>query len=66
MAKPVLIDLEEMPGNTPAQTPSDAPPVPDIGLPDGRAVTAAAAVAMARPLACPALCFGLWVLWSAS
>jgi putative membrane protein len=60
MAKSVLIDLEEMPGNTPAQTPSDAPPVPDIGLPDGRAVTAAAAVAMARPSRLSS--FVLWAL----
>ncbi|QCO55204.1 TIGR01620 family protein [Pseudorhodobacter turbinis] len=45
MAKPVLIDLDD----TPTLTPSDAPPVPDLGLPDGRAVKAAAALAVARP-----------------
>lgn len=45
MAKPVLIDLDD----APSQTPSDAPPVPDLGLPEGRAVTMAASVARARP-----------------
>ncbi len=45
MAKPVLIDLDD----SPPQTPSDAPPVPDIGLPEGRAVVAVSAVALARP-----------------
>ncbi len=45
MAKPVLIDLDDTPG----QTPSDAPPVPDLGLPQGRAMTAAASVVGAQP-----------------
>jgi putative membrane protein len=45
MAKPVLIDLDEAPG----QTPSDAPPVPDLGLPQGRTMTAAASVVGAQP-----------------
>ncbi|MDN5786562.1 YcjF family protein [Pseudorhodobacter sp.] len=56
MAKPVLIDLED----TAAQTPSDAPPVPDLGLPEGRAVTAAAAV-MATPASGLAR-LAIWVL----
>ncbi|RUS63183.1 TIGR01620 family protein [Pseudorhodobacter sp. E13] len=41
----VLIELED----AAATTPSDAPPVPDLGLPEGRAVVAAAAVANAQP-----------------
>lgn len=42
MAKPVLIDLED----APSVTPSDAPPVPDLGLPQARVV---AALVTARP-----------------
>ncbi|WP_050528471.1 YcjF family protein [Pseudorhodobacter aquimaris] len=56
MAKPVLIDLDD----TPTLTPSDAPPVPDLGLPDGRAVKAAAALAVARPS--PITRFAVWAL----
>lgn len=56
MAKPVLIDLDGAPG----QTPSDAPPVPDLGLPVGRAMTAAATVAGAQPSRLMRLT--LWVL----
>ncbi|MDG1279898.1 MAG: TIGR01620 family protein [Pseudorhodobacter sp.] len=52
--RPVLIDLEDAPG----ATPSDAPPVPELDLPQGRAMTAAAAgVAGARPSG-----LGAWVL----
>jgi putative membrane protein len=58
MAKPVLIDLDEVSG----QTPSDAPPVPDLGLPAGRAVTAAASVALVQPSGL--LPFAVWVLGS--
>lgn len=45
MAKPVLIDLDDVP----KLTPSDAPPVPDLGLPEGRAVATAAAMATMKP-----------------
>ena len=58
MAKPVLINIDE----APSQTPSDAPPVPDLGLPEGRAVAAAAAVAGAQPSGL--MRFALWVLGS--
>lgn len=56
MAKPVLIDLEDAPGITPA----DAPPVPDLGLPQGRAVTAAAGLATAQPTRLSS--FVIWAL----
>ncbi len=58
MAKPVLIDLDE----AASQTPSDAPPVPDLGLPEGRAVQAAAVVAVAQPSGLARL--AVWVLGS--
>ena len=58
MAKPVLINIDE----APSQTPSDAPPVPDLGLPEGRAVAAAAAVAGAQPSGL--VRFAVWVLGS--
>jgi putative membrane protein len=58
MAKPVLIDLDE----APSQTPSDAPPVPDLGLPAGRAMQAAASVAGAQPSGL--MRFAVWVLGS--
>jgi putative membrane protein len=45
MAKPVLIDLDD----DAAITPSDAPPVPDLGLPGGRAVITAAALTAGQP-----------------
>ncbi|MDQ2091893.1 YcjF family protein [Marimonas arenosa] len=44
---PVLIDLE---GRTPAQSPAEAPPVPDTAdLPEGRAMQSVAALAARRP-----------------
>ncbi|MFN3822461.1 MAG: YcjF family protein [Pseudorhodobacter sp.] len=59
--KPVLIELDAPPTG-PGQGPADAPPVPDPeeeGLPEGRAVQAAALVAAARPSALGR--FALWV-----
>ena len=50
-----LIDLDDAAG----LTPSDAPPVPDLGLPEGRAVQGVAAVAAARPSGLGR--FALWV-----
>jgi putative membrane protein len=41
----VLIELED----APKATPSDAPPVPDLGMPEGRAVQAASNIALAQP-----------------
>ena len=41
----VLIELEDAPN----ATPSDAPPVPDLGMPEGRAVVSASNLALARP-----------------
>lgn len=43
--RPVVIEIEEIGGPTPAEV----PPVPDLGLPEGRAMAAAATVAAARP-----------------
>ncbi|UYV36332.1 YcjF family protein [Rhodobacteraceae bacterium D3-12] len=42
---PVLIDLE----GSDAKSPAEAPPVPDTGLPEGRAMQSVAALATARP-----------------
>ena len=56
MAKPVLIDLDDAPG----VTPSDAPPVPDLGLPEGRAMATAAAMATAKPSSM--MRFAVWAL----
>ncbi|KPP85720.1 MAG: putative membrane protein [Rhodobacteraceae bacterium HLUCCO07] len=42
---PVLIDLDERPG----RGPSEAPPVPDESVPEGRAMQSVAALATARP-----------------
>lgn len=44
-SRAVLIELDDAPG----PTPSDAPPVPDLGMPEGRAVLAAGALANAQP-----------------
>jgi putative membrane protein len=52
----VLIELEDDAG----PTPSEVPPVPDLGLPDGRAVTLAAAAATATPSRLTR--FTLWAL----
>lgn len=41
----VLIELED----APKATPSNAPPVPDLGMPEGRAVQAASNLALAQP-----------------
>lgn len=54
--RPVLIELDD----APAVTPSDAPAILDAGLPAGRAMEAAAAVAGARPSRRTA--FALWAL----
>lgn len=62
MAKPVLIDLDEVPQNQAGQTPSDAPPVPDLGLPQGRAMATAASVAITQPSRLMRLV--MWVLGS--
>ena len=43
--RPVLIEIDDTSGPCPA----DVPPVPDLGLPDGRAVQVAASIAAARP-----------------
>lgn len=54
--RPVVIDIEDSTGPTPAEV----PPVPDLGLPDGGAMTAAAVVAAAQPSRLTR--FTLWAL----
>ena len=44
--RPFVIEIEDSDGPTPAEV----PPVPDLGLPDGRAMAGAAAIAAAESL----------------
>jgi putative membrane protein len=56
MAKPVVIDLDDAPG----VTPSDAAPVPDLDMPEGRGIVAAAGMVTGRRSALGR--FAVWAL----